>query len=77
MNRESFSRTENGINVFMDIMTGTDSYLIELAMYTLTHFKYCHEALKVCIIIHLYIYYIKKVSYSFYKLLMHFDDSSY
>lgn len=55
MNRESFSRTENGISVFMDLMTESDSSLVELAIYTLIHFKYCKEALEVCIIVYLYI----------------------
>lgn len=50
LNRSRFACTEDGIGIFLDLISGTNSTQKELAISTLLNFQYCKDSLKVCIV---------------------------
>lgn len=48
-NRTLFIETEDGIRIFLDILSGTNNIHKELAISRLLYFQYCKDSLKVSI----------------------------
>lgn len=49
LNRSRFIQTKDGISVFLDLISGTNSTQKELATNTLLSFQYSKDLLEVCL----------------------------
>lgn len=49
LNRNTFYESQDGINILLNLMSGTDTIQKELAINTLLHFQYCRDLLEVSV----------------------------